>query len=69
MQDPDGDPGWGVPAVAFEVELTLEGVVDRLDDLPQGLKNRAPARSGSPRRAGRSSTSPAVANVVSNSRP
>jgi hypothetical protein len=28
----------GVPAVAFEIELAFEGLVDRLDDLPQGLE-------------------------------
>ena len=29
------DSGEGASAVAFEVELGLEGLVDRLDDLPQ----------------------------------
>src|SRR5438309_2245037 len=35
-------PGGGVPAVLFEVELALEGVVDRLDDLPQRLEEPGP---------------------------
>jgi hypothetical protein len=35
LDDPGQDSGGGVPAVAFEVELALEGVVDRFDDLPQ----------------------------------
>src|SRR5690242_20246984 len=35
----------------------------------RGLKNRAPARSGSPWRAGRSSVRPASAKMVSNSAP
>ena len=35
LHDPYPDPGRGVAAVLFEVELALEGVVDRLDDLPQ----------------------------------
>ena len=34
LHDADPDPGGGVAAVLFEVELTFEGVVDRLDDLP-----------------------------------
>src|SRR5215469_12499468 len=38
LQDPGQHPGEGVPAVAFEVELPLEGVVDRFDDLPQWLE-------------------------------
>src|SRR5258705_13647903 len=38
LHDPNPDPGGGVAAVLFEVELALEGVVDRLDDLPQWLE-------------------------------
>jgi hypothetical protein len=34
LQDADHDSGGGVSAVSFQVELALEGVVDRLDDLP-----------------------------------
>jgi hypothetical protein len=33
LQDPDEDSGGGVAAVAFQVELALEGLVDRLDGL------------------------------------
>jgi hypothetical protein len=38
LQDPDDDPSRGAAAVAFQVELGFEGVVDRLDDLPQRLE-------------------------------
>src|SRR5271166_95959 len=38
LQDADGDAVDGAPAVPFEVELALEGVVDGLDDLPQWLE-------------------------------
>src|SRR5215831_7066598 len=33
LSDPDGDTGRRSAAVLFEAELTLEGVVDRLDTL------------------------------------
>jgi hypothetical protein len=33
LQDADRHSGGGVAAVAFEVELALEGLVDRLDGL------------------------------------
>ena len=33
LHDPDPYSGWGVAAVLFQIELTLERVVDRLDDL------------------------------------
>jgi hypothetical protein len=65
LQDPDSYSADGAAPVLFQVELALEGFVDRLDDLAQGLKNRAPARSGSPSRAGRSSLILALAIVVS----
>jgi hypothetical protein len=38
LHDTHPDPGRGVAAVPFEIELPLEGVVDRLDDLPQWLE-------------------------------
>src|SRR6266542_2444707 len=38
LDDADPDPGGGVTAVLFEVELALEGVVDGLDDLAQRLE-------------------------------
>src|SRR5919106_1004443 len=41
LHDPDPDPGRCVAAVPFQVELALEGVVDRLDDLPQRLEELA----------------------------
>ena len=44
LQDPDGDAVVGPAAVLFEVELALEGVVDRLDGLAQWLE--VPAAGG-----------------------
>src|SRR5918995_4623488 len=38
LYDADPDPGGGVTAVLFEVELAFEGVVDGLDDLAQRLE-------------------------------
>jgi hypothetical protein len=52
LHDAGDDSAGRAPSVLFEVELALEGLVDRLDDLPQ--RNRgAPGRSGSPLRAAR----------------
>src|SRR5688500_3469300 len=34
LQDPHGNTRDGASAVLFEVELTFEGVIDRLDGLP-----------------------------------
>lgn len=36
--DAGGDSGDGAAVVVFEVELALEGVVDRFDDLAQGFE-------------------------------
>src|SRR5216683_1835610 len=38
LQDADQDSGGSLPAVPLEVELALECVVDRLDDLAQRLE-------------------------------
>lgn len=38
LEDAGDHAGRGVPAMAFEVKLALEGVVDRLDDLAQWLE-------------------------------
>jgi hypothetical protein len=38
LQNTDHDSGWRPPAVRFEVKLPLEGVEDRLDDLPEWLE-------------------------------
>jgi hypothetical protein len=35
LKDPGRHPGRGMPAVALQVELAFEGVVDRFDDLAQ----------------------------------
>jgi hypothetical protein len=32
LHDPDPNPGGGAAAVLFEIELPLQGVVDRLDE-------------------------------------
>src|SRR5947207_15160936 len=41
LPDPDGNAGHGASAVVFEVELTLEGFVDRFDALPYRTKQAA----------------------------
>src|SRR5580704_18885789 len=69
LQDASDNAERGVPAMAFEVELAFEGVVDRLDDLPQRLEEPGPGRSGSPCRAGRSSCALAPARAASKSWP
>ena len=46
LQDADDDAGWCVPAVAFEVELAFEGVVDGLDDLAQRPEELCPVPCG-----------------------
>jgi len=38
LPDTGDDSGFGAAAVAFEVELTFEGVVDGFDDLTKGLE-------------------------------
>jgi hypothetical protein len=38
LQDADGHPGGSAAAVPFQVQLGLEGLVDRLDQLPQRLE-------------------------------
>src|SRR5258708_28943429 len=58
LQDADEDSRRGVAAVSFEVKLSFERVVDRLDDLaegpealrarPLGLALSGPARQGQP---------------------
>ena len=66
LQDADGDAVGGVAAVAFEVELAFEGVVDGFDDLADGLSWRG-AAPGSRSWAGRSSSTPWSARWRSNS--
>jgi hypothetical protein len=48
LQDADEHPGGGVAAVPFQVELTLEGLVDRLDGLPQRFEQRRTGAFGFP---------------------
>ena len=38
LQDADKHASDGVPAVPFQVELTFEGLVDRLDGLAEGFE-------------------------------
>ncbi|MFF1650860.1 hypothetical protein [Streptomyces sp. NPDC058240] len=40
LGNPDGDALEGPPAVPFEIELPLEGVVDRHDELADLLEHR-----------------------------
>ena len=40
--DAGGDSGDGAATVVFEVELSFEGVVDRLDDLAQRFEEALP---------------------------
>jgi hypothetical protein len=69
LQDAGQHAGWGVAAVALQVELAFEGVVEDSMTWRSGLKNRAPGRSGSPLRAGRGRLAPALASCASKSRP
>src|SRR2546429_3971704 len=46
LQDAGQDAGRGVPAVSFEVKLSLERVVDRFDDLAQRLEEPGPGPLG-----------------------
>ena len=46
LGDADGDAFEGPPAVGFQVELPLEGVVDRLDQLADGLEQRLAVAGG-----------------------
>ncbi len=48
LQDADQDSGGGVAAVAFEVELGFERLIDRLIVWRNGLNSGAPGRWGSP---------------------
>jgi hypothetical protein len=60
LHDTYPDPGRGVATVLFEVELTLEGVVDRLVTCLNGLKNSVPGRSASPLRTGHRRSQPGL---------
>src|ERR1035441_908777 len=46
LPDPCEDTGGGASAVAFEVELAFEGVVDRFDDLPEWFEESATGAFG-----------------------
>ena len=38
LEHPGGDPGEGAAAMALEIELALQGLIGRLDDLTEGLQ-------------------------------
>jgi hypothetical protein len=42
LDDAGHDTAWSVPAVCLEIELALQGVVDRLDDLAERLEETCP---------------------------
>jgi hypothetical protein len=69
LEDPDGDPDTGAATMAFQVQLALEGLVDRLDELPQRLEQPRPGPLGLALRAGRNSRRPSPASTRSNSPP
>jgi hypothetical protein len=64
LEDADGHPLAGAPAVAFRVQLAFERLVDRFDDLAQRLEQRRCGRIGFAFAAGRSSTAPVCASWV-----
>jgi hypothetical protein len=69
LQDANEDAGGGASAVAFEVELAFEGLVDRFDGLAQRLEQ---VRAGAFPfvLAGRAQQPcPCLVRVVSKSRP
>ncbi len=68
LQDPDRDPGTGAAAVALQVQLALEGLVDRFDQ-PQRLEQLGAGCSVSPLRAGRNSRTPSSPSIRWNWRP
>ena len=59
----------GAPAVVFQVELGHEGVVDRLDDLPERLEVAVCGPWFLALRAGRSSLTSASVSAASNAFP
>ena len=65
LQDPDHHAAGGAAAMLFEVELAFEGVVDRFDDLAQGLEQVRACPAGLALRAGRRSLIPALAMPAS----
>ena len=46
LGDADGDALEGAAAVGFQIELAFEGVVDRLDQLADGLEQRLAVAGG-----------------------
>ena len=46
LGDPDGDSLESAAAVGLEVELAFEGVVDRFDELADGLEQRLAVAGG-----------------------
>ena len=69
MQHPHDNAGRGVAAVAFQVQLALEGLVDRLDDLPQGAEQLRPGPRGLTLAGRAQQPYPQAANAAWNWRP
>jgi hypothetical protein len=61
-------PDAGAAAVAFQVQLALEGLVDRLDELPQRLEQLRARPLGFACRTGRNRRTPSSPTRCSNSR-
>ena len=68
LEDPRGDPGEGAATMALEIELALQGLIDRLDDLAKGFRSSAPGRGDSPAILGRTKVAPSRAKKASSSR-
>src|SRR5215471_8199428 len=64
LGDADVDAGGGAAAVAFQVELALEGVVDRLDPLPDPADGAVPGCLVAPVRADQPQPVPGADQVL-----
>ena len=66
LADAGGDALGSLPAVAFEVELGFEGLIDGFDDLAERRRNRRSGRGLSPLVVGRIRVVPTLLSSVSN---
>jgi hypothetical protein len=69
LADAGADAGEAAAFVAFEVELSFEGVEDGLDDLAQWFEELLPGRACSLDRVGRIRSIPSSVRSVSNTLP
>lgn len=69
LPDSGEDACDGAAAVAFEIELAFECLIDRLDGLPEWFEKARSCSVGLPLRAGRSRVISLVVRAVSNSAP